>query len=185
MEQKFSSSDREAILSIAESAIREAVSAPPSVARTAPDIDVSGLFVTVRVEGRLRGCIGFLEISSTFEETLREAARRTVTADLRFDPIDAVEIENLEIDVTLLGPLVPMTDADDFTLGDHGLVIESHGRRGLLLPQVPVERGWNKEQFLDALAEKAALPHAAWRNPGSTLSRFTGTVLKGSVHSTM
>lgn len=181
MEQELGTGQRSAILATADDAIRAAIDAPRRQIPDCPDLDVSGLFVTVRVAGRLRGCIGFLEPLSTFAATVREAARRAATEDVRFPPIEADEADAMTVDVTLLGPLEALTDAMDFRIGAHGLVIEAHGRRGLLLPQVPVEHGWDKTRFLEALSEKALLPRDAWRDAASRISRFEGTVITAPV----
>ncbi len=188
MRQEFSTEVRRAILAVAEDAVRERVAAPR---REPPDdaavllseqtsSEIEGVFVTIRVEGRLRGCIGFLELRSPFVETLRQAAQRAATEDPRFPAIEREEVDNMVIDVTLLGPQVAIDDPMDFRLGTHGLVIEAPGRRGLLLPQVPVEHEWNKLQFLEALAEKAYLPRDGWKNAENRLYRFEGIMIKGS-----
>jgi AmmeMemoRadiSam system protein A len=181
MEQELSTVQRDAILAVAEDAVRDTVDAPRAQVPDCPELHVSGLFVTLRIGGRLRGCIGFLEPLSTFAATLREAARRAATEDPRFSSVESGEVEDMTVDVTLLGPLVPLADAMDFSIGEHGLVIEAHGRRGLLLPQVAVEHGWDKTRFLEAVSEKALLPRDAWERPSSRLYRFDGTMIKGSM----
>ena len=179
MTQDYDSVERDGILTVAEDAIREAIGAERIAIPDLGDIEASGLFVTVRVAGRLRGCIGFVELLPSFLETLREAARRSATADPRFPSLTADELDDLVIEVTLLGPLQHMEHEEDFEIGTHGLVIDCRGRRGLLLPQVPVEHGWDKRRFLSALAEKAYLPPEAIEDPSCRLSRFTGTVISG------
>lgn len=181
MEQEMSTVQRDAILAVADDAVRAAVDASRGAVPDCPELDVSGLFVTLRIGGRLRGCIGFLEPLPTFAATLREAARRAATEDPRFPSVEPGEVGDMDVDVTLLGPLVPLADAKDFSIGAHGLVIEAHGRRGLLLPQVAVEHGWDKTRFLEAVSEKALLPRDAWEHPTSRLYRFEGTVIKGSM----
>ena len=179
MEHELSTVERDAILAEADDAVRAAVGAARDDVPDCPELDVSGLFVTLRIGGRLRGCIGFLEPLPTFAATLREAARRAATEDPRFPSVEPDEVDDMTVDVTLLGPLVPLSDARDFSIGDHGLVIEAHGRRGLLLPQVAVEHDWDKTRFLEALSEKALLPRDAWEHPSCRLYRFAGTVIKG------
>jgi len=180
MEQEFSTVDRSAILAVADDAVRDAIDAPRDDVPDCPDAAVSGLFVTLRIDGRLRGCIGFLEPLATFAETIREAARRAATEDPRFPSIEPEEVDAMRVEVTLLGPLVPLQNAEDFSIGTHGLLIEAHGRRGLLLPQVAVEHRWDKTKFLEAVSEKARLPRDAWKQPPSRLFRFEGTMIKGT-----
>ncbi|MBR9978628.1 MAG: AmmeMemoRadiSam system protein A [Bacteroidetes bacterium] len=135
---------------------------------------VSGVFVTLRVSGSLRGCIGFLELRGGLLETVAEAARYAATQDVRFRPLTRKELQQCRIEVTLLGAPERIMDAEEFTLGRHGLIIEYDGNRGLLLPQVPVERGWNRTEFLSALCQKAQLSDSCWTHPDATLFRFEG-----------
>ncbi len=138
----------------------------------------SGVFVTLYVSGALRGCIGFIELSGGLLPTLAEAARRAASSDPRFMPLRKDELPNCRIEITLLGPQEAISHPDDFILGQHGLVLELHGRRGLLLPQVPVERGWSKEEFLSALCQKARVPDRSWLETEAELFRFEGRVLR-------
>lgn len=182
MLHSLSPSARTAVLQIARTAVEEEAAESPyetkEPVRELPDLDVSGLFVTLHVSGALRGCIGFLELQGSFEQTLREAAVRAATADLRFPPLGADELEDLTIDVTLLGPLEALEDPTDFTIGPHGLVLEYAGRRGLLLPQVAVDHNWDKQQFLEGLCRKTMVPTDAWKLAGAVVYRFEGMVIK-------
>lgn len=140
--------------------------------------EASGVFVTVHVSGALRGCIGFLELQGELLSTVAEAARRAAASDPRFMPVEADEFEEMDLDVTLLGPLENCPSAEEFEIGMHGLVIDYHGHRGLLLPQVAVEHRWNKTDFLSALCQKARLPDRSWELPETRLFRFEGLVLR-------
>jgi AmmeMemoRadiSam system protein A len=144
------------------------------------DIDASGVFVTVRVDGSLRGCIGFVEISTPFSVALAEAASRAAKEDSRFDPIEREELSRMRIDVTLLGPLEDIQGPADIELGTHGIRIDHAGRRGLLLPQVAIEHGLTADEFLSALCRKAYLPLDAWKTDTARLSRFRGIVFSES-----
>ncbi len=182
MLHSLSPSARRAILQTARTAVEnEVADRVPETAKTAadlPELDVSGLFVTLHVSGALRGCIGFLELQGSFEKTLREVAMRAATADIRFPPLDPDELKDMTVDVTLLGPLMPLEEPTDFTIGPHGLVLEYAGRRGLLLPQVAVDHNWNKAQFLEGLCRKTMVPTDAWEKPGAVVYRFEGMVIK-------
>ena len=140
--------------------------------------EASGVFVTVHVSGALRGCIGFLELQGDIISTLAEAARRAAARDPRFTPVEKEELPDMDIDVTLLGPLEDCSSPEDFDIGVHGLVIDYHGHRGLLLPQVALERGWDKSEFLSALCQKARLTDRSWELPETRLFRFEGLVLR-------
>ena len=143
-----------------------------------PDVprppECSGVFVTVRVDGALRGCIGFLALQGSVMATVCEAAWRAAAEDPRFLPVREEEIDALRVEITLLGPLARIEDATDFSIGVHGLVLEHNGHRGLLLPQVAVEHAWDRGQFLSGLCRKCRLPDQSWAEPGALLSRFEG-----------
>jgi len=171
--------DTEQILETAEAVVRCSITATP-----VPDLDpcpvsgVEGVFVTIRIDEALRGCIGYLQLEGSFTDTLCDAARKAATTDFRFPPIEEDELDGMTVDVTLLGKAEPVSDPLDFVIGRHGLILEAGSKRGLLLPQVPVEHRWDKEEFLDALCKKAMAPPDTWRSPAAQLSRFEGLVLK-------
>jgi uncharacterized protein len=148
-----------------------------SAADIPENLDANGVFVSVHVDSALRGCIGFVEITVPFSVALVEAATRAVKEDTRFDPIERNELSRMRIDITLLGPLEDIHGPADIELGTHGIRIDHTGRRGLLLPQVAIERGWTAEEFLSALCRKAYLPLDAWKADTARLSRFRGVVL--------
>jgi uncharacterized protein len=133
-----------------------------------------GVFVTLYSGSSLRGCIGILDNTVAFTEALIDATVKSATEDFRFDPVSPAEFAELKIDVTILTPRERISSEKDIEIGTHGLLIELRGRRGLLLPQVASERRWNALQFLDALCNKAALPHGSWRDPAAKLYRFCG-----------
>lgn len=146
-----------------------------------PEVDdalrqMLGAFVTLTKGGHLRGCIGYPEPVFPLHETIMRGALAAAFEDPRFPPVTARELPDLHIEISVLSPLAPIT-ADQVEIGVHGLVIE-HGRaRGLLLPQVPVEWGWDLETYLHHLCHKAGLPGDAWRN-GATLYGFTAEVFE-------
>jgi len=167
----------------ASAAIRAAASGQVSpVIKDVLDLEerYSGVFITIKIHDQLRGCIGYVSIPGPFLQTLSEVARKSASEDLRFQPVTADELEELKFDITLLSKPEKIDDYEDFVIGEHGLILESGTFRGLLLPQVPVEQGWNKKQYLDSLCQKALLPAESWKNEDATLSRFGGFVLKGT-----
>lgn len=136
-----------------------------------------GAFVTLRLKdgGELRGCVGYLDPRFPLVEAVALAAAAAATHDDRFAPVSVEELERLALDVSALGPLVPISPAD-VVVGTHGLVIRHLGRTGLLLPQVAVAHGWSVETFLEHTCRKAGLPAGAWRAPGVELLAFTAEV---------
>ncbi|HET6348275.1 MAG TPA: AmmeMemoRadiSam system protein A, partial [Candidatus Krumholzibacteria bacterium] len=130
-----------------------------------------GLFVTLMLAGRLRGCMGRIEPDGPLAEMLPEVAVLSATGDPRFPPVSAAELDGLEIEISLL--TVPeVTQAGDIEVGRHGLIVAARGHRGLLLPQVATEYGWDAEEFLAQTCYKAGLPPDAWRHRDTRLQRF-------------
>ena len=137
----------------------------------------SGAFVTLRIAGELRGCIGYVEPACSLFETVVEAAARAAVEDMRFPPLTADEYAALEIEISILSPLLPMRRIEDLVVGTHGIVVEAGRSRGLLLPQVASEHGWNREEFAYHASEKAGLPGNAWSLPGTVIRLFTAEIL--------
>ncbi len=136
-----------------------------------------GAFVTLRrvSDGELRGCLGQLEAGEPLALTVAEMAVAAATRDPRFTPVSAGELRSLRIEISVLSPLAPIGPAE-VEVGLHGLLLRSGDKRGVLLPQVPVEHGWDRDAFLGATCEKAGLPADSWRRDDIELSGFTATV---------
>jgi AmmeMemoRadiSam system protein A len=135
----------------------------------------SGVFVTLRSRGELRGCIGSLETASDLPAQVAYCAIASSTEDPRFPPLSPSELEEVELEISLLTQPEPVADASEIEVGRHGLIVEHGLRRGLLLPQVPIEWGWDRETFLVQTCLKAGLSPDAWRS-GATLLRFEAEV---------
>lgn len=178
----LSDSQRAALLRSAREAIRGHLEARAEMPwmPAPPDpvtADATGVFVTIKRGGQLRGCLGVLQLQGTLAEEVVRCARDSATADPRFAPMTPDEIEDMSLEISVLGPLerVDPLDEDSVEIGRHGLVVEMNGRRGLLLPQVATEWGWTREQFLRQTCRKAGLPEDAWRN-GAHVFRFDAEV---------
>ena len=141
--------------------------------------DASGVFVTIKTRGELRGCLGVLQMRHGLAEEVARCARDSATADPRFPPMTSQELGDIALEISVLGPLErvdPLGRLDEaIVIGRHGLVVEDGHRRGLLLPQVAVEWGWTREQFLRQTCRKAALPEDAWQT-GAQVFRFDAEV---------
>jgi AmmeMemoRadiSam system protein B/AmmeMemoRadiSam system protein A len=135
-----------------------------------------GAFVTLHKRGELRGCIGYVEAVKPAYEAVREMAVAASTEDPRFPPVQVEELDSIDIEITVLSPLRPLPSPDSVIVGTHGLVIRKGFRSGLLLPQVPVEQGWNREQFLTHTCLKAGLPPNSYKDKDAQLFSFTGQV---------
>jgi len=135
-----------------------------------------GAFVTLKRDGRLRGCIGNIIGQGPLYRTVWNMARAAAFQDPRFAPLTQPELDDLEIEISILGPVEPCPDPNLIVVGRHGLIMRQGGRQGLLLPQVPVEWGWNREQFLAQTCQKAGLPASAWRDPATEIYWFEAVV---------
>lgn len=144
-----------------------------------PKFMVDGaVFVTITRNSRLRGCIGSIQPVMPLYKSVQRNAIAACSRDPRFPPMKQQELDDMEIEISILSPLRPLKDISDIEVGKHGLYITKDRRAGLLLPQVPVEFGWDRDTFLKQVCLKAELPADAWKN-GATLYRFTAEILKG------
>ena len=134
-----------------------------------------GAFVTLTKRGDLRGCIGYMEPILPLGQAVIRTAIFAATEDPRFSPVTASELKDLRIEISVLTPVRPITDPHLVKVGTHGIIVEQGGFRGVLLPQVPVENGWDRETFLDQGCVKAGLPPDAWRR-GAKISVFEAIV---------
>jgi len=138
--------------------------------------ETRGLFVTLHKDGELRGCIGTLAPHGDLTRVVAEYARRAALEDPRFPPLEAAELASCRLEISVLTAPQPIAGLQDVEIGRDGLILESRGRRGLLLPQVATEWGFGREQFLQEVARKAGLPPDAWRDPGSRVWIFQAEV---------
>jgi hypothetical protein len=141
--------------------------------------EASGVFVTIKRRGELRGCLGTLQCQRGLASEVVRCAADAATEDPRFPPVSGDELPDLEVEVSVLGPLerIDVEVPDAIVIGRHGLVAERGFRRGLLLPQVATEWGWTVEQFLRQTCLKAGLEADAWQH-GARISRFEAEVIQ-------
>lgn len=173
----LSDAERRELLTIARAAITARVTAQ---AYGAPRVEgalarCAGAFVTLRQGALLRGCIGYTERDRPLGDVVARCATAAATEDPRFPPVTAAELAGLALEVSVLGPIEPVADLEEIEVGHHGLVVEEGARRGLLLPQVATEWGWDRETFLAQACVKAGLRPDAW-NTGACVYRFQAEV---------
>ncbi len=137
-----------------------------------------GAFVTLTRRGQLAGCIGYVQSPWPLWDTVAQAARGAALEDPRFDRLPVEALPEVEVEISVLTPSVPI-EAAEVEVGRHGLIIDCHHQRGLLLPQVAVEHHLDREAFLDALCRKAGLPPGEWRRPECRLEAFEAQLDKG------
>jgi AmmeMemoRadiSam system protein A len=136
--------------------------------------ELRGAFTTLYLHGKLRGCVGYPSAVAPLYRTVLETARAAAFDDPRFAPLTRAEAQEIKVSLSVLSPLLPIS-AEQVEVGRHGLVVSLHGDRGLLLPQVPVEHGWDRITFLEQTCRKAGLPANAWREV-ATIEAFTAEV---------
>lgn len=139
-----------------------------------------GVFSSLYLRGELRGCVGYVLPNCSLYRAVAETARAAAFDDNRFSPVTVDEAPHLEIELSILSRPQSIA-AEDVEVGRHGLLISLHGRRGLLLPQVPVEHAWDRITFLEQTCRKAGLPLDAWRS-GAIIEGFTAEVFGEKKH---
>jgi AmmeMemoRadiSam system protein A len=173
---EFSPEERSLLLRLAHEAIaatldqREIPLAPPSAHLAEP----RGAFTTLYYRGGLRGCVGYVFPVTPLYRTIAESARGAAFDDSRFSPVTRDEARELQVSLSVLSP-PQVIQADQIEIGRHGLLISLGPHRGLLLPQVPVQHGWDRIAFLEQTCRKAGLPLNAWQT-GAKLEAFTAEV---------
>jgi AmmeMemoRadiSam system protein A len=173
---EFTREERVTLLNLAHESIlsalehREVSLDPPSPHFSEP----RGAFTTLYLHRQLRGCVGYVLPVISLYRTVAETARAAAFEDTRFHPVTLAEASSLEVSLSILSPLKTITP-EEVEIGIHGLVVSYGGRRGLLLPQVPLEHGWDRLTFIEQTCQKAGLPRDAWKS-GATLEAFTAEV---------
>ncbi len=176
---RLSSEEREHLLKLARNAIVEELGLPgTNITPLSSEVLDSrcGAFVTLKIDGRLRGCIGYIEAVKPLKETVVEMAKAAAFRDPRFPSLGQEEIPSTTIEISVLSPLSRIEDSNIIEVGRHGLIVEKGIYKGLLLPQVAVEHGWDKETFLEHTCEKAGLPAYAWKEPDTQIYVFSAEV---------
>jgi AmmeMemoRadiSam system protein A len=172
---------RKTLLALARQSI-EAVLAGGRPGQVAGDVDETlrrpaGAFVTLRThDGDLRGCIGSIVAREPLHLAVISSAVNAAFHDPRFRPVRTEELPALELEISVMGPLEPVTDVEEVVPGRDGLIISRGSSAGLLLPQVATEYEWDRETFLAQTCVKAGLPPGAWRQAGTKIEKFEAEV---------
>lgn len=140
-------------------------------------LEKRGLFVTLKKNGRLRGCIGYPLPLKPLNQALVEMALAAAFEDPRFPPLQADELDQLEIEISLLTRPQAVDDPARVQVGRDGVIVGQGGRRGLLLPQVAPEQGWDREELLSHCCLKAGLAADDWRKPGVSIEIFQAEII--------
>ena len=152
--------------------------------RSVPDFSVeepellenAGAFVTLKAHGRLRGCIGYVEGIKPLYQTIIDMAIAASTEDPRFTPVKEHELQDLEIEISVMTPLRRIERPEEVKVGVHGILMKRGFRSGLLLPQVATEHNWERQTFLEHTCLKAGLQKDAWKDPETEIYVFSAQV---------
>ncbi len=171
--------DKQYLLDLAAEAISAGLEKKP-FAPPAPESKIlkekRGAFVTIKSGGELRGCIGLIRAYKPLYEVVAEMAQAAAFEDPRFIPLTAREAKNLEIEISVLSPLMRVENIDEIEVGRDGLMIKLDLHSGLLLPQVAGEHGWDRITFLEQTCLKAGLPKNIYKDKAAEIYRFTADV---------
>lgn len=137
-----------------------------------------GAFVTLKAQGKLRGCIGYIQPIEPLYEAVQQNAINAATRDSRFSPVKANELSTIEIEISALTPPVPVASCQDIVLGRHGIILKKGSHQAVFLPQVAPEQGWDLSETLRHLSLKAGLSGDDWRDPDAEFLVFTAEVIE-------
>ncbi len=173
---------KQTLLKVARDTVRAVINGEPIKGPQSTDPELNapcGCFVTLKNQGRLRGCIGQFTSDSPLIELVGQMAKASATGDPRFfaDPISSRELDQLDVEISVLSPLERTDEPLSLRLGVDGIYIKKGHASGCFLPQVATETGWSKEEFLSyCCAHKAGLAADAWRDPETVVYFFTADV---------
>ncbi len=178
----LTATDKKTLLELARKSISDRLKGKETVLNPADYKGVlaekRGAFVTLTIDGELRGCIGYIRAYKPLYETIAEMAGQAAFHDPRFEPLSPREFEKVELEISVLTPMIQVTDPGEIKVGRDGLYIVKGYASGLLLPQVPVEYNWDRDTFLDQTCLKAGLPPGTWRQKGTEIYKFQADIFR-------
>jgi AmmeMemoRadiSam system protein A len=136
----------------------------------------AGAFVTLTRDGDLRGCIGSIQAVEPLYKAVASSAISAAFRDPRFPPLSPGELDHLELEISVMGPIERVANIEDIVVGRDGLIISRGPYAGLLLPQVATDYGWDRQTFLEQTCRKAGLPPDAWRAQDCRIEKFSALV---------
>lgn len=178
MSDKLSRKDQQLLLTIARTTIDSYISnkSVPALPEANPALEEQrGCFVTIKKDGALRGCIGTFTSDKPLRQTVQEMAVSAATRDPRFYPMKQTDLADYHLEISVLSPLRKIDSIDEIIVGEHGLYMEKNIARGVLLPQVATEFGWDRETFLRQTCLKAGLRPDEWQD-GVTIYIFSADI---------
>jgi len=178
-EEGFSDEEKKFLHRLARGAIEHRLLGLPLPSREGETQRLSekrGAFVTLKIKGQLRGCIGHTQPIKALSQTIIDMAQAAAFQDPRFPALSKKELPNLSIEISALTPFRQIQDVDKIKVGKHGLFIERGFNAGLLLPQVATEYGWDRQTFLEHTCQKAGLPKDAWKDSRTNIYVFSAEI---------
>ena len=174
----LSDADKATLLKIARQTIKAYLTglAAPTMAVSENLKKPGAAFVTLTKHGQLRGCIGQTVAMQPLHKTIEYCAVQAAVADPRFDPVTAYELDSLHIEISVLTPLQKVNSLDEIKVGRDGLMIGKGNYRGLLLPQVATDYGWDRTEFLEQTCRKAGLYKDAYKSPDAEIFKFQAII---------
>jgi len=178
-DRELNPSQQKALLKLARQSIADLVGAkgegPDPADLPGPEVE-GGAFVTLHEHGRLRGCIGNFVSRGPLTRTIEEMAVAAASQDPRFPPLARRELDQVDVEISVLSPLRRIEEVNQIQVGTHGIYIVSPRGRGVLLPQVATEYGWDRMTFLDQTCIKAGLAPGCWRQPDTEILIFSAQI---------
>jgi len=181
----LSDDEKEELMKIAKESIFRAVrgeKTPEFAVKSDILKEERGAFVTITKKGDLRGCIGYSFPVASLYKVVSEVAQSAALHDPRFPPLTEEELDDIEIEISVLSPLEEVKDISEIEVGKHGLVIERWGYKGLLLPQVATDYNWDRINFLEQTCYKAGLDKDAWKESDAVIKKFSAEVFGERKH---
>lgn len=179
MEKELNPTEKAVLLEIARKAIENGVRTGRIYIEPREEKSLnnrSGCFVTIKQDGKLRGCIGNFQSELPLFKEVAEMAVASATKDPRFYPMKEEDLGNFALEISVLSPLRKIDDIAEIEVGKHGIYLEKGYYRGVLLPQVAVEYGWNREEFLSQTCLKAGLPTDSWQTEDAEIYIFCAQI---------
>ena len=172
--------ERSELLALARKSVEYAVKERKAYEPTAMSGDSlnqeRGVFVTLKVSGQVRGCVGYIFAVEPLYMTVRDTATLAALRDPRFSPVSVFDLPKLVYEISVLSPLRRVTDIRQIKIGRHGLLIKSGSHQGVLLPQVPVDERWDRQRFLEETCAKAGMKPGCWKDENTDIFLFTAVV---------
>jgi len=182
---ELSDDEKRELLRIARAGLREFYRSgrlPPGKPHRDSLTAEAGVFVSLHAGDELRGCVGSFDEVEPLYKAIQNMAVGAATRDPRFDPVAREDLPNMTFEVSVLGARKPISSPADIQPGVHGVAVTRGPRRGLLLPQVAAEHGWDADTLLAQTCAKAGLPEDAWQSDDVTVEVFTAQVFDDNSH---